>query len=351
MLFNPKKNIFGLDISDRALRLVQLKKKGKKIFLNSYNDLTLPPNIIVNGEIKNSDEFGKYLDQLVKTVRGKKLIGKDIITVLPETKTFIKVIRITRPSEENLPDLIKEEVKKHIPLSAEEIYLDWQILNHNNQTTEILIGAAPKAVVDSYLSTLTEHGFTPYAFEIEAAAVVRSLVLDNDHQSKIIIDFGATRSGLIVYEQEAIQFEVSLPIPGNKITETIAKILNLSWEEAEKAKIICGLDIQKCDGALRKILLKPIQDLADQIKETTSFYKTNSPGSNPISEVIICGGGANFTQIDQVLSQNLGLSVKIGDPLIKINQTRKISIPKDKVLSYCSAIGSALRAFQKKDFI
>ena len=69
------KHIFGLDISDRALRLIKFKKNGKKIILSSYNDLAIAPGIIENGEIKNGDKLAKLLNQLVKQVKGKKISG------------------------------------------------------------------------------------------------------------------------------------------------------------------------------------------------------------------------------------------------------------------------------------
>ncbi|MFA6410367.1 MAG: type IV pilus assembly protein PilM [Candidatus Buchananbacteria bacterium] len=348
MIFNLNKNIFGLDISDRALRLVQLKKQGKKNILVSYNDLEIPEKIIVGGEIKEEEELAKLISQLIKTVRGKKINSKEVITVLPESKTFIKVIQVKSTGKENLPNLIKEEIKNHIPLSADEIYLDWQILGQPNEMTNLLIGAAPRAIVDSYYSAIEKAGLIPYVFEIEADAIMRSLTTKDDSATKMIIDLGAVRTGLIIYDHKTVQFTASLSISGIKITETIANTLNLNPKEAEKAKIICGLNPQKCEGALLKILLKPIDDLIAQIEKTITIYQSNFPESNPISKIILCGGGANLSNIDKILSEKLKLPVEIGNPLINISETKKIFIPTKNILSYSTAIGLALRAFQKK---
>lgn len=62
-------------------------------------------------------------------------------------------------------------------------------------------------------------------------------------------------------------------------------------------------------------------------------------------------GGANFSKIDDVLSEKIGIPVKIADPLVNILPTKKLIIPPNKKLSYSTAIGLALRAFQKKDLI
>ncbi|OGY45454.1 MAG: hypothetical protein A2744_02085 [Candidatus Buchananbacteria bacterium RIFCSPHIGHO2_01_FULL_44_11] len=347
MLIRSEKNIFGLDLGDQALRLVQLKKQGKNTILKSYNEVKVPDDVIVDGVIKKEDQLVSLINQLIATVQGEKIKTRNIIACLPETKTFIKVTDIVSGDAEQLPELIKEEVKNHMPLDPEEIYFDWQIIGSTPKTTKLLIGAAPKEIVDSYFATLEKSGLTPLALEVEAASITRSLLKENDQSAKIIIDFGAVRTGLIVYDQGTIQFTVSLPISGNKITQTIAKTLNLDLTKAEKAKVVCGLDPEKCEGALLKILLSAIEELIGQIKSTAMFYKTNFAGSNAITEIVLCGGGANFAGIDRVLSEKLGLPVKISNPLNNIKTTNKIAIPKEKILSYTTAIGLALRAFEK----
>ena len=52
-----EKNLFGLDISDRALRLVKLQKKGKKIFITSFSEIEVPADIINHGEIVQPEKL------------------------------------------------------------------------------------------------------------------------------------------------------------------------------------------------------------------------------------------------------------------------------------------------------
>ncbi|MDD2807068.1 MAG: type IV pilus assembly protein PilM [Patescibacteria group bacterium] len=347
--------IFGLDISAGAIRLVSLKKKGKKIVINSFNELNLPAGIITNGEIVNEDKFISGVKDLVKNSKGDKIKTKNVITVLPETKTFIKVINVSFLGEgdaKRMPELVNEEIVNQIPLALDEIYFDWQVISRGQTSAEILVGAAPKKLVDSYLTIVEKCGLTPYVFEIEAAAISRALIDDKkDSQAKIIIDIGAVRTGLIVYDKGAIQFTVSLPISGNKITQTISKTLNIDLKKAEKAKLVCGLDPAKCEGAMLKILYKMIDNLTSQIKKTITFYQSNFENGKEVTEIILCGGGANFTYIDSVLSDKLKIPVKIGDPLNGKYQIKKSAIPNDKILSFTTAIGLALRAYEKKDII
>ncbi len=119
MTFEVDKNIFGLDVSDRTLRLAQLKRNGKKLIISSYNEISIPAGIIECGEIKKENNLIELIDKLIKTTNGGKITTKEVIAVLPETKTFIKVVEITSVTEEELPGLIKEEIKNHIPFYLE----------------------------------------------------------------------------------------------------------------------------------------------------------------------------------------------------------------------------------------
>lgn len=356
MAFNLNENSIGLDISDRSLRLVRLAKRGKKINMIFFDDVAIPVGVIENGDIKNEKKLIELTTKIAKKAKIKKNSTQKIISVLPETKTFITVINIPtaktnekgKKEDDIFSELVEQEIVNHIPLNLDEIYIDWQVLKRTPGATKLLIGAVPKGISDIYYSVLEKSGLKPHVLEIEAAPIIRSLLVEGDEKSKMIIDFGAIRTGLIIYNQKTVNFTVSLPISGQKITETIASTLKMDMAKAEEAKIVCGLDKEKCEGALLKVLMDPINKMASHIKRAQSFYQTKYPKGDKISEIILCGGGANFINIDNVLKEKVGLPVKVGDPLINIAKAKKIKMSKEKALSYTSAIGLALNAFGKK---
>jgi len=355
MAFNLSENSIGLDISDRSLRLVRLSKRGKKIHMGFFDDVAIPPGVIENGDIKKEKKFIELASSLAKKAKVKKNSIQKIISVLPETKTFITVIDIptAKTNEENkkeddiFDELVEQEIVNHIPLNIDDIYIDWQVLKRTPGSTRLLIGAVPREISDMYYTLLEKSGLKPHTFEIEAAPIIRSLLAEGDEKSKMIIDFGAMRTGLIIYNQKTVNFTVSLPISGQKITETIATTLKMDMAKAEESKIVCGLDKERCEGALIKVLMDPINKMAAHIKRAESYYQSNFTKGNKISEIILCGGGANFINIENVLKEKVGLPVKIGDPFLNIANHKKSKMSKEKALSYTSAIGLALNAFQK----
>jgi len=349
MFLNNNNTLFGLDIGDYALRLVKIKRHGKKNIIVSQNEIKLPAGIIVDGDIKKPEALIKYLNEIRNSVHGEKIQSGLVIVVLPETKTFIKLISVKAESENTIEKTLEKEIVNHIPLTTAEIYFDWQVVGNfrNGQENNILIGAAPKQVVDSYLEILNKAGLTPFVLEIEAAAIVRGLIKEdakNKNSAKIIIDLGAARTSLAMYRNNAILFTASLPISGQEITSTIADKLKIDSGEAEKAKIVCGLDEKKCKGIIKKILYSNIDQLTEKINEAISYYQEYYQKDDKVDEIILCGGGANFSKIEQVLESRTGIRTKIGNPLTKINKVLPAAnINQRKLLSFTTAIGLALR--------
>ena len=168
-------------------------------------------------------------------------------------------------------------------------------------------------------------------------------------QAKVVIDIGASRTGLIVFDHNTVQFTSSLHISGNKITQEISDTLDLDYKKAEKAKFVCGLDKTKCKGALRKILFARMDNLIIEINKAMTYYGDHFAHASEISEIVLCGGGANFQKIDKYLGHRLNLPVVSGNPLRLIDNEsiKQIKFPTKRALSYTTAIGLALREILK----
>jgi len=349
-LINHQNKAFGLDISDGSLRLAQLGNIGKKVSLRAYSQIDLPTDCVVDGEIKNPKIFLEKLNELMKAKKGKERLSRQVIAVLPEEKTFLKTISLpagTAPLKQKISEIIPQVM----PLDIGDIYFDWQLIKKNSAEQSVLVGASPKSIVDSYFGILTKAGLTPIALEVEAASIARLLIEHNNEQEpQIIIDMGASRTGLFLYDEGMIKFTISLPISGNMITQLIAESLEMDQDKSEKAKVVCGLDRTKCHGALLEIMGNALDELADQINRAVMFYRANFANANKIEKLVLCGGGANFLGITDVLKEKTALNVVISNPL------KHIDCPFDelrspKIQSFISTLGLALRGINLKNYL
>lgn len=375
--YNTSNYPIGLDISDLSLKLIQLSKIKNKTKIQALNDVALAEGLIVNGEIKNQKKVAEIIKQLVSSSKYGEATSKSVVACLPETKTFIKLVEIKEISND-LSATVAHEIEKYFPLPLDEIYYDWQVIENHNNTRSVLIGAAPKNIVDQYISLLADANLSIEALEIEPVALCRSLLYEesydfhgNDKKNYAIIDIGATRSSLILYSRNTILFTVSMPISGREITKNLSEIFKIKKAHAEKIKIIGRLAQNKVQKIINNSLSDMISNLNKKIKEAIKFYNNHFSDRGSLNNILLCGGGTNIRNIDKIISgslrSNLNIEIKKGDSLIHINEEKKmlsklfsekhvfnlkilqkqkatkLSITQDASLRFATAIGLALR--------
>jgi len=350
-----EKEIFGLDISDRSLKLIYLKKKGKSFALASFNHIETEPGVIEGGIIKNEEALIKIIKALLKNVKGKKITTKYVAVSLPEEKSFLQVIQMPKMTDDELKAAIIFEAENYIPLPISEVYLDFQNvipvkdhLSHN----DVLIAATPKKIVNSYVAMLKKSGLVPVALEVESQAITRALVKNETSQSPIIlIDFGKSSTIFIIFAGRSIQFTCSIPVSAGQITEAISTSMNIHLRKAEEIKMKYNLANLKANEKSKKILsaINPVlEDLVLQIKKYINFYQGHtshehvSSGYN-IEKILLCGGGANLKGLTQFLSKELQIPVELGNFWTNFD-SKKINHAFDKdSLSFVTALGLAMR--------
>ncbi len=354
MLFfpDPTSRAVGLDISEHVFRLVEIRRGPfyrRKLQLYRYSEERVEDGVVVAGEFKKPEIVTERLKSLMKKAY-KRRTSRGVVVSLPETRTFIKVISVKRPEKtEDVPAAILAEAELHIPTPINELYVDWQHAEDPEKvpvgkSMDVTIAAAPKQIVDSYSSALEAAGLVPVAFEIEAQAIVRSVVPLKDGEGKTIgiVDFGASRSSFVVYDRGTIQFTVSIPLSGDVVTRRIAETLSVEMPEAERTKRQCGVDAHKCGTRLWSIMEPFLSEMAERIIDAVNFYRDHFPGGRPLDEIVLCGGGANMARMDELLSELTKTPVRRADPWVNIDPGHS-PLPPEIILSSTTAVGLALR--------
>ena len=357
-----KRESFGLDISDLSLKIAKLKKKKREITLTSFGEEAIPQGIVEKGEIKDTKGLSEIIRKALQDVKGEKIKTCYVICSLPEEKSFLDIIQL--PPLKNLQEVktaVRYEIENYIPLSAEEVYFDCQIIksiSDHPSFTEVLLAAAPKTLVESYVETLKMAGLEPVALEIECLSIARALIKkEQTKKPLLIIDFGETRTTFIIFSGMSVRFTSTIPVSSQKITEAIAKTLKIDIKKAEKLKRTYGLQGNK---EVFEAMIPSLTDLVEQIKLHIDYYHSHEKRSNhrvkdgkDLEKVLLCGGGANLKGLISFLSSQLKVQVTLGNPWVNIFEEPLSQVPPlsfEKSLGYSTALGLALRGIQQEDF-
>lgn len=322
----------GLDISDLSLKFVQLNKIKENIDIQAFSKISLNKGWIQNGEIKNKEKVLISLKALINNPKFGKSSSKQVVSCLPEATTFIKLINI-EGEVNDLEEAIIFELNKHIPMSIEDVYYDYQIVKDKQGEKLLLFGACPKNIVDQYISLLQEAGLSVVAMEIESTAISRSLLSEENPNFKerkkknyVIIDIGANRSSVFVYSGNTILFDVSIPISGQDISDKISKDSKLGDDKADLAKIVCGLDGKKCKGIVKNNLSRMIDKLISKLERVIDYYNSHFLEYGKLDEIILCGGGANIKDIDKKIQKKTSINTRLGNVFTNLHKPNEVSI-------------------------
>lgn len=352
-LQDPFIGAFGLDIGDSSIKLVRLERRSPYFSPTHYEikdirGINLLPGYIVDGELQQPEMVRKKLILLLgKEGKNKPIDSRWVVANLPEPKTFLKLIEI-----ETLPkDLTTEDVefnaKKHLPMDLGDVYLDWQIINQVDHATQVLLGAVTKTISDSYTYLLESVGLNIIALEIEALSIARAMITANKNykgEARMILDLGAVRSHLILYDKNSIQFSTKLNFSGNLINTAMVQQLKISWNEAEQLKIKNGLAHDSKNAKYLKTLTNLTDTLIDDVKKNLQFYQEHFSSPNPVTHITLCGGSSALAKLDTDIARKTKITTAVGNPWKNIFSKRKNNTDRATDSSLATTIGLGLRA-------
>lgn len=338
----------GLDISDSFIRFVVLDRHGQHYRLPVRAEIPVPSGAVVDGELRQPDVVVNLLRQLFAAAGIKH--PRPIVS-LPERHTFIKLIPldVTNTQPATITTAIQTVAEQHIPYPLIETSYDWQALPQRNSLgqLQVVVGVAPMTLISSYIDVLNQAGVEPVSLGIESLAMTLATFRpEHSPGTHILLDLGRSRSTLTLVQNEVVQFSTTVRYAGKELNHFIRDALNITDEQAERAKNLFGLDPRRGKGVLRQVLAPQIDALAAKVKELEDFYGEHFVDHQPIEDVLLTGSGAMLLGIDRELAERLSQPVH-RQPTWVLDDLRRDNpnIPEDTGLAYSTAIGLALQPF------
>lgn len=358
-IYEIEPKAFGLDISDLSLKAVRLEPQNNKIQLADFNETNLPTGLIEKGIIKNEKDLTKTIFEFFNKINLQKKYGRYTVISLPEQETFLRVIKIPYVEENEIENQLYREIESEIPINIPDFYIGWQIINKNKaeekkEYFEIITAAIDKTITDQYINVIKNAGLKLKALEVESQALARSVIEKKlkSLETILIIDFGATSSGLTIFSNNSLNFTSTIPIGGQDLEKNLMNKLAVNKQEAEKLKIEIGLDRSKDNGRIFDAAKPIIDDLIQKIQDYLNYYYNRDLNNEnlKIKKIFLVGGDANLIGLPAYFKQKLKIETELGNPLINVMEKENKYIPPisfNKSLKYAVAIGLALRDFDK----
>jgi type IV pilus assembly protein PilM len=309
-------NLFlGIDIGDSSLKMVELKKKGKKIYLSNY---AFSENVSGVNFTKIDDI--NYLAQAILKVKAEAGIKARRVTAsLPTFSVFSSIINLAPTDKKNMDLTVAEEAKKVIPLPLEEMILDWKLVpgGDNKESVRVFLTGSPKKLVRRYIEIFRLAKLELASLETETFSLVRAL-MGNDLSTVMIVEIGANSTDLSIVQESIPVLNRSLEICGSTVTSALADKLGLSFAQAEQFKFDLGASLSdSAKEELPQLIIKTLAPVIHEIEYMREFFQGNA-GGRKLEKIILSGGGSLLMNLADYLSRHLNLQVIIGDPFSRI---------------------------------
>jgi len=335
--------VIGVDVGASSIKVVQLRDEKGVPTLDTYGELQLGP--YGGGDIGTivSLEQKKLTEALVDIMRESSISGNTVAFSIPYTSSFMVRMTLNTIDAEEIASRIPVEARKYIPVSLQEVSLDWIELSQDEEakTTTLLVVAIYNEALTKMQGVLGGAGLQVVYNELEPFSAIRSVKSKNDVEA--YIDFGAETTRLYIVQGGNIVGTHSLLLSGTEITNIYMSAQSLSFKDAEERKRMIDISasdeagVKEVDVALRR-----------GMKEFSNVLtRTEQELGIAIENVVCVGGGSLLLGLMPLAQEILQKNVVIGESFSKVAYPAFL----DKAFknigpSFSVAVGLALRVFE-----
>jgi len=316
-LFFSDKPLFGLDVGHGTVRVMALDSSANKQSspgVIGYGAAAFDPAALDGGVIVKPEIIAESVVELFKHDLVGSVTTRRVALSLPTSHVFTRTMTVPQNfSKKEMDQAVHMETEQYVPIPIEDIYVDYTNIGTKDDQNELLIVAAPKKLVDSYIDLTNMLDLEPILLETSVSSGVRMFSRGSQNDvPALLIDFGSESADITVYDNGLV-VSGTVPCGGETFTRLISQSLKVTLNEAETIKSKYGLGASKKQGQINKALDSTLQTLLREIRRTMRYY-SDQRDTAKIGQIVIIGGGAGMPGLADYLTDNLRLPVRTLDP-------------------------------------
>lgn len=333
----------GIDFGNHSVKAVELRKpQGSNPELINFGSQKTPHGVI------NSDDdvHQRQLADAVKTLFStSKMKNNNVVMALPEYTVFTRFLEFPGVKEEELDDAVYYQAKEYIPMPINDVQMSYVSLGYNQDKNahKVLLVAAPRKIIDIYISVVEKAGLIPLAIETESVAMGRAMFKATRMQHVVMLDFGSSSTDMSIMLDGQLVFSQSIAIGSDSLTQAIVNKFNFEYQQAEEYKRNYGVVEGILEGKVYAALSPIIDAIITEISRGVEFYKNKTLSPVP-KNFLMNGDGAMLPGLGDYISKAMNVDAVIANPWNNIIVPDKFkNIVAKSASSYSVAIGLALK--------
>jgi len=331
----------GLDIGYSSIKIVEVEKKKKGLYLSGLGQIATPVN--VNSQAEGDKR--KLIIALKKLIKEVGLKNKQVVIGLPESAVFSQIIEMPSLEDQEVASALQFEAEQYIPVPLGEVELEYLVLSSDTESVkskkmEVLLTAGKKKEIQRRVEIVEEAGLEPLVLETEVLSFIR-VVKSLFSKRCLLLDLGHHSSQIAVLNGQRLEIIRNINTGGEALTRALARDLDMEYMQAEQYKTAYGIDDSVLEGKVAQALLPTFNLILSELQKSLGFFRQSHPNVM-VPTLLTSGGGAMMAGLNSYLAQSLNMEVVTIDPFKSFSMGDAIDKINNKP-QYTVAVGLAMR--------
>ncbi|HMI32137.1 MAG TPA: pilus assembly protein PilM [Candidatus Limnocylindrales bacterium] len=330
LLSSPWPDLVGVDLSDRAVRVVHVVRRGSRVTRIESGERLLP-----NAEMKPADRRTALNAALRDLVFELGLRGKNAAAAVSGNEVVIRRMALPEMSRSDLLAALALECRKHVNFPIEESEIRYEIVGRSDRagSPELLLSVcvAHRRRIMEVREALEESGLRVSLLTtrpVALRALLRATGMMPSEEVVAYLDIGGANTHITVLKGNDVRFSREFGVGGATLTEALRAIvvpgqgtIELSYEEAEALKRAHGIPLGKEEAghagriplSAVSVMLRPILErLARELWNSFDYCNEQFQGET-VSRLVLLGAGARVRNLADYLTGVLKIPVVRAD--------------------------------------
>jgi len=320
--------IVGVDIGHAHLLVLAVEKRPGSVEITHFRLEPRPDN---------AEAIAERLKLIFKE---EGLSTFRVRTTLKSEGMVIRILSFPQMKKSEIASMLQYEVEKYIPFKANEVVLDFQILNEgiqqaDSKSMEILLVAVKQSEIHQLISLFQNSGLTIEVIDVCAFALANLIeFVSPDHFSKCLafLDMGMQSSTFGIILRGKPIFIRDISFGGGDIVKFLSRKQALV-SDASAAGVQQGIREQAISG------------LVNEIKLSLGYYFDHIQNAEPVQILFVSGGGFRLIEDFSYLEKEIRIHTQRLDVLSRIHVSSNLdsNLLKQNQDLLESALGVCLR--------
>jgi len=328
-----KKTIVGLDIGCDSLKAVVCN--GGKV--KKHVQVPMPQNLIKEGRAVSPEALGELIRT---TLKMNGVSCREAAVVLPNDVVYLRNVTMPRMTAEQLVYNLPFEFRDYITDELKDYAFDYAMITTADEllgkkakkegdakddapeneeveasgSMQLLAAAVPLAVIEEYRAALRKAGLKMVKLAPTVSAF-RELIYrlpggETTAREDCVLDLGSQSIRMYMFKGGRHVVTRVLEIGLSALDQVIADALSI---DVHLAHTYLLTNHEGCQNA--EFCRNTYGNIAVELMRALNFYRFSNPDSH-LSDLWICGGGANIPALREAISETMDLTIHDASELV-----------------------------------